>query len=552
MIVLIFFLKNSVSKPSSVPAGTTVVTETETIPVTDNSGETVTNENGEQLFDTVTVTKTQTITTTEKQGFLDKIFNNETENNTASVDQSDIQASSEEQTEETTQKQSWFDKLFGNKETQTQDSTTSPVTTTPDENNLQPTTEPLATVPATEISPEDISSQEPASSSQPGISTEENISSSESTQKESITSTTNLGSTTEPVTATRPSASTSEATSSEATSESNTTTAPEQEDDFTYTIVDGSIKLLSYTGNSSVIRIPAEIDGKHVAYLGSNVFSDKSSITSIIFEGSTSGSEKFYLPSNTVVFNSLPNLTSVTFPFETNNYFLNSDGSVNYTYSFGSLFSSCPKVSAINFGEHLNSMLSPNMSRMFSTDGVVFVNTSSEISLIWYPTAKTQSDYIVPDNVRKIEKNAFFNNPYIESITFSSKVSSILGPNFRNCTKLYSFAVADGNTKLSTVDGVLIFPGFSINNEPFYGAFYPPAKPSTAFSFPSDKNMYIDANTFCGNPYLKEFTFYEKSRIDGAVFSSDARPINLEKIIATKNCLIPSTADKYYTIEYID
>ena len=507
--VSVIALKHSVSQPALTPADTTVITEKQTVPVTDASGEAVTDENGEQVFDTITVTKTQVITTTEKQGLLDKIFNNETENKASTQANEN---SSDSNPEKTTEKQSWLDKLFGNDETQPH--TTEPTTQESDENKPQTsTTEVVSTS-------DDTNEKNTDSFSQKGTSS--------STEKET----------------TKPTGTT--------TTETVSTTAPKQEDDFTFTVVNGSVKLLSYTGNSSVVRVPAEIDGKHVAYLGSNVFSNKSNITSIIFEGASSGSEKFYLPANTTVFNSLPNLTTVEFPFETNNYFINSDGSTSYTYSFGTIFSNCPKVSAINFGAHINSMHSPSMSRMYSIDGVVFVNTSSEISLLWYPVAKTQSDYTVPDNVRKIEKNAFSNNAYLQSVTLSSKVRSVVGPNFRNCTKLSSFFVAEGNTKFFAENGVLYFPGFTINNLPSYGAFYPPAKADTAFSFPQDKTLYLDAYTFCGNPNLKEITIFGISRIDGAMLSSDLRPINLEKIVASKNCLIPSNAENLYTVEYFD
>lgn len=507
--VSVIALKHSVSQPALTPADTTVITEKQTVPVTDASGEAVTDENGEQVFDTITVTKTQAITTTEKQGLLDKIFNNETENKASTQANEN---SSDSNPEKTTEKQSWLDKLFGNDETQPH--TTEPTTQESDKNKPQTsTTEVVSTS-------DDTNEKNTDSFSQKGTSS--------STEKET----------------TKPTGTT--------TTETVSTTAPKQEDDFTFTVVNGSVKLLSYTGNSSVVRVPAEIDGKHVAYLGSNVFSNKSNITSIIFEGASSGSEKFYLPANTTVFNSLPNLTTVEFPFETNNYFINSDGSTSYTYSFGTIFSNCPKVSAINFGAHINSMHSPSMSRMYSIDGVVFVNTSSEISLLWYPVAKTQSDYTVPDNVRKIEKNAFSNNAYLQSVTLSSKVRSVVGPNFRNCTKLSSFFVAEGNTKFFAENGVLYFPGFTINNLPSYGAFYPPAKADTAFSFPHDKTLYLDAYTFCGNPNLKEIKIFGISRIDGAILSSDMRPINLEKIVASKNCLIPSNAENLYTVEYFD
>lgn len=470
-------LKHFVSKPDSKAESTTMVTETEIIPVTDISGEIVTDENGEQVFDKITVTKPQAITTTEKRDIFDIIFNKpETQSTTKPVED----------------------------DSQSSDSTST-------------ISEPSATSANADesfSSPDDFSQKEPSTQAQ-GNANESEL-------------------------------------NTEATTEAEDTTAPKESNGFTYTMLNGSVKLLSYTGRDSIVRVPAEIAGKHVAYLGSNVFSSKSNITSIIFEGASSGSEKFYLPANTTVFNSLPNLITVEFPFETSNYFVNSDGSTSYTYSFGTLFSGCPKISTVNFGAHINSMHSPSMSRMYSIDGVVFANTSSEISLLWYPTAKTQSDYVVPNNVRKIEKNAFFNNSYVEAITISSKIKTIATPNFRNCSRLSSFNLAEGNTSFSAIDGVLYYPSVTNNNISFFNAFYPTAKTDISFSFPSDMAISFDANTFCGNPYLKEFTISENSRIDGTMLSSDSRPINLEKIFASQSCLIPPSAESIYTIEYYD
>lgn len=477
-----FTLKHFVSKPDLQTESTTIVTETEIIPVTDDSGEFVTNENGEQVFDKITVTKPQHVSTTEKQAFLDKLFNK------------------------------------NDSKTTTAENNSTTASTDSENGNSSLSTESSATVPATDENLDSTSSSDGSS------------------ENESTTQNNDETDASKPV----------------ASTDSVETTAPKESNGFTYTIVNGAVKLLSYTGNDSVVKVPSEIDGKHVAYLGSNVFSGKNNISSIVFEGASSGSEKFYLPANTIVFNSLPNLTSVTFPFETNNYFVNGDGSTNYTYSFGTLFSNCPKISSVNFSEHINSMHSPSMSRMYAVDGVVFVNTSSEISLIWYPIAKTQTDYIIPDNVRKIEKNAFLNNNYVESITLSAKVKSIATPNFRSCSKLSSFSVADGNTSFTAINGVLYYSSFTSNNISFSNAFYPTAKKDSSFIFPSDMPISFDANTFCGNPYLKEITISENSRIDGATLSSDSRPLNLEKIIASKTCLIPSSAESIYIIEYYD
>ncbi len=92
--------------------------ETTLAPVTEENGESVTNENGEQVFEVIEVTDT----TTEKQGLLDKLFSkDETET---------IDASSET----TTKKPSILDKLFGD------ETTTSPTTTEPEATTSTTTT----------------------------------------------------------------------------------------------------------------------------------------------------------------------------------------------------------------------------------------------------------------------------------------------------------------------------------------------------------------------------------------------------------------------------
>ena len=81
--------------------------ETTLSPVTEETGENVTDQNGEQVFEVIEVTDA----TTEKQGLLDKLFGKD------ETEKSDVPS------ETTTKKPSILDKLFGN------ETTTSPTTT---------------------------------------------------------------------------------------------------------------------------------------------------------------------------------------------------------------------------------------------------------------------------------------------------------------------------------------------------------------------------------------------------------------------------------------
>ncbi len=91
--------------------------DTTLAPVTEENGESVTDENGEQVFEVIEITDT----TTEKQGFLDKLFGkDETEKSDSS-------------SETTTKKPNILDKLFG-------DETTTFSTTEPEATTSTPTT----------------------------------------------------------------------------------------------------------------------------------------------------------------------------------------------------------------------------------------------------------------------------------------------------------------------------------------------------------------------------------------------------------------------------
>ena len=175
--------------------------ETTLAPVTEENGESVTNENGEQVFEVIEVTDT----TTEKQGLLDKLFGkDETEKSDTS-------------SETITKKPSILDKLFG------------------DETTTLPTTEPEATTSTTTT----------------------------------VTTTNKTETTTNTTTPTE-------------------TTVANEEYSFEYRVEDdGYATITGYSGNASVVTIPAKIDGYCVTDIAQGAIANDSKITKIIFESRT-------------------------------------------------------------------------------------------------------------------------------------------------------------------------------------------------------------------------------------------------------------------------
>ncbi len=343
-------------------------------------------------------------------------------------------------------------------------------------------------------------------------------------------------------------------TNQTATKPETSVSAPAQSNaaDFQYIEANGEIKVTKYIGNNSIVTVPSYIDGKHVAFLGENVFSNNSNIKKIIFEGTTSGTDRFYLPKGRTVFNNLPNLTSITFPYET--YYRMTDDSKNVgNDTFYDMITNCPNLSSIYFTEKVNPDYSSSMLNMYSVDGVVFSrqNTSSVDShLVYYPPAKTNSTYTIPSRVSQINKFAFQNNKHITSVHFSASTLYVTA-NFIGCSNLTSFTVDSGNPKLFAENGVLYTDSSSVNGISYKSFFYPPGKTDSSFTFNDEYNLSIDGYSFCGNPYLKTVKFCRGVRIDSSLATGVGKPTSLTTFMLNdKYTNTINTSKSAYTYTY--
>ncbi len=302
-----------------------------------------------------------------------------------------------------------------------------------------------------------------------------------------------------------------------------------------WTEQNGAVKLTKYTGNDSIVTVPAYINGMHVSYLGENLFVGNSKIQKIQFEGTSDDSGMLYLPYNTAVFSNLPNLTSITFPYATWAYMVNAAGENVYYYSFHKLITGCPKLSSVSFTERQNPNLSFN-GRMYTIGGAVYADVSD--TLVYYPPGRTDKQCTIA-YARSIAGYAFQDNPYLESVVFPKKFSSVNATrvNFLGCTNLSSFSVADGNTEYYAKDGVLYCKRASTisNGTEYYSVFwYPPGKKDAVFVTPADTHLVFSGIAFCGNPYLTTLQFSESCRVDKTIVNSEAAPPSL-RCIRIKN-----------------
>ena len=362
---------------------------------------------------------------------------------------------------------------------------------------------------------------------------EENTESTETTTQQTITTTLT---TTSPTTT---NSNTTNPTTTNPNTTQHTTATPTQPSatDFEYVDVNGEIKIVKYIGTSSTVTVPSHIDGKHVSFLGENAFANNSNIKKIVFTGTSSGTYKFYLPKNRTVFNNLPNLTSIVFPYETH-YRMTDDSKAVGNNTFYTLIVNCPKLSYIDFSDNVNSDYSSSMLTMYSIDGVVFARQNTKMvddqpvdsKLIYYPPAKTDTSYTIPSRATAIEKFAFSNNPYIKSIHFTATTNSVAW-NFLGCSNLSSFTVDSGNSILFAKNGVLYTGSSTVNGVAYKSFFYPPAKTDSSFTFVDNYNLAMDGYSFCGNPYLKTVKFCQGALIYRDLQTGIGKPTALTSIL---------------------
>lgn len=254
------------------------------------------------------------------------------------------------------------------------------------------------------------------------------------------------------------------------------TVAESTDDGFAYSVQsDGAaVMITGYTGSDTDLVIPAEIDGKPVVEIVSYAFARGVQFKSVVIPDSVTKIGSF-------VFGGCTALTSVT---------VGAGAAEGIT---GYVFSGCEALEEINVAE------SNPVYR--STDGVLFGDGGE--TLVYYPPAKADTGFTVPDGVtalgdaafngskklteltlpeslKTIGSGAFSNCSSLTSLTIPAGVTGYLsGYSFSGCTALTGVQVADGNTSYVDQDGIL----FSARSTELL--FYPKTRTDAAFEIPA-------------------------------------------------------------------
>lgn len=265
-------------------------------------------------------------------------------------------------------------------------------------------------------------------------------------------------------------------------SENNTTAKPEEAiptepeyDHFEYvpySSKNDKITLTKYTGNSSVVLVPAVIDGKPVARIEENTFADNPKIQEIIFE---SDSAQTFLWMNRGCMQNLPSLKTVRMP--------KTDLGIYANFATG-----CLKLENIQI----------ESKQYVFQDGALYYWNSREWELLYYaPACKNETLTVASwcagtDGACNLEEN-----PYLKRINLHKDVK-YFPSNYRINDALEYVYVEPGNTKGFSVDGVLFYKD---SKGVYNSSLYPPSKKDKTFVMPENVTMSLYRFE---NPYLEE------------------------------------------------
>lgn len=222
--------------------------------------------------------------------------------------------------------------------------------------------------------------------------------------------------------------------------------------DFTYTISDNEVTITDYsTYRSGSVVIPYALEGKRVTKIGYRAFYDCSLTSVTIPDGVIEiGEDAFYnctdLESVTIgnsvveigagAFESCSSLTSITLPDSVTTVGDDAFGKVT-SFTFGKGRDNLSRDWFDDNGDYLESIKVHGHNPHYSSeDGVLFDANGSD--LIWYPAAKKNPSYTVPDTVTIIREKAFYHCDNLTTVIIPDSVTLIEKAAFYGCSSLLS------------------------------------------------------------------------------------------------------------------
>lgn len=199
---------------------------------------------------------------------------------------------------------------------------------------------------------------------------------------------------------------------------------------------DGTIEISKYAGTDTIVIVPDIIDGKDVTSIGDSAFQFCSKIIEItIPEGVNNiGEGAFWC---------CENLTEIIIPEEVTNI-----GDYAFGHCENLIEISIPKkVTNIGYESFMGCAdlvkinVATDNETYISENGILFNKEKSE--LIHYPAQKTDTKYIIPEGVKRLEGYAFENCSNLTEITIPEGLTYMGEYVFKGCKSLSSMTITD-------------------------------------------------------------------------------------------------------------
>lgn len=217
---------------------------------------------------------------------------------------------------------------------------------------------------------------------------------------------------------------------------------PLRSGDYAYApLDDGMVKITSYGGADTEIVIPDTLDGKPVTAIGELAFHFSLSLTSVTIPDSVTCISKR-------AFSCCYNLMSIALPsgltaIEPGTFELcNSLTSIAIPDSITTIaedaFVSCKALQSFT--------LSPNHPYFFLADGALCRTVDN--TLLFYPNARENRTYRIPDGIAAISAYAFYDCDLLESVVIPDSITQIPERAFYGCSALASVSLPDSLTEI--------------------------------------------------------------------------------------------------------
>ena len=197
-----------------------------------------------------------------------------------------------------------------------------------------------------------------------------------------------------------------------------------------YVIAEDHVRVTGYTGSSTELAIPAEIEGLPVTVIGEKAFYDCDNLISITIPDSAT-------TIGDMAFSDCYSLTSVTIP-------------EGVTAIGDSAFSWCDSLTSVTIPEGVTTISDSTFSGCDNLVSVTLpegITTIGDSAFYW---CDSLTNVTIPDSVTTIGNDAFYLCNSLTSMTIPDSITTIGDYAFWSCTRLNDVTLSDSVTSIGT------------------------------------------------------------------------------------------------------